>query len=109
MPPAGMNYLISPLTNAPLREPVRNSIQMVTVILRGCGDKDRDVRRINRLLGLLRSNPGKDRFALMIFEQGHRYLMEFPNDTTGFTPEIMHKLSELVGSENLQIEDIAIH
>ena len=109
MPPMGMNFLISPLTSPPLREPVSNSIQMVTISLRGCGDKERDVRRINRLLGLLRSNPGKDRFAFLIFERGHRYLLEFPNDTTGFTAEIMNKLGELVGVENLQVETIAIH
>jgi DNA polymerase-3 subunit alpha len=109
MPQAGINYLISPMTTAPLREPVSNSFQMVTILMRASGDKDKDVRKINRLLGLLHSTPGKDRFALMIFERGHRFLMEFPNDTTGFNPEILRKLGELVGPENLQVENIAIH
>jgi len=109
MPQTGMNYLISPIISAPLREPVSNSFQMVTILMRASGDKDKDVRKINRLLGLLRSTPGKDHFALMIFERGHRFLMEFPNDTTGFNPEILRKLGELVGPENLQIETIAIH
>jgi len=104
-----VTYLISPVTNAPLREPVSNSFQMVTILMRASGEKDRDVRKIHRLLGLLRSNPGKDRFSLMIFEKGHRFLMEFPNDTTGFNPEILRKLGELVGVENIQIENIAIH
>jgi DNA polymerase-3 subunit alpha len=109
MPQTGISYLISPVTSAPLREPVSNSFQMVTILMRASGDKEKDVRKINRLLGLLRSTPGKDRFALMIFERGHRFLMEFPNDTTGFNPEILHKLGELVGPENLQVENIAIH
>jgi DNA polymerase-3 subunit alpha len=109
MPQTGISYLISPVTSAPLREPVSNSFQMVTILMRASGDKDKDVRKINRLLGLLRSTPGKDRFALMIFERGHRFLMEFPNDTTGFNPEILRKLGELVGPENLQVENIAIH
>jgi DNA polymerase-3 subunit alpha len=110
MPATGLNYLIAPLSTAtPLREPVSNSFQMLTILLRASGEKERDVRRINRLLGLLRSTPGKDRFALLIIEEGHRYLMEFPNDTTGLNPEVMRKLGELVGAENLQIESIAIH
>ena len=109
MPQTGINYLISPITSAPLREPVSNSFQMVTILMRASGDKEKDVRKINRLLGLLRSIPGKDRFALMIFERGHSFLMEFPNDTTGFNPEILRKLGELVGPDNLQIENIAIH
>ncbi len=81
---------------------------MVKVILRANGDKDREVRRLKRVLGLLRSCPGRDRFALLVFEKGSYFLVEFPNDTTGFTPELQRRLVELVGDENIQVEYLTI-
>ena len=59
--------------------------RMLTVVLRSTGDKARDVQRVRRVCGSLLANPGTDRFALLIFEQGTRYLLEFPNHTTGIT------------------------
>jgi DNA polymerase-3 subunit alpha len=82
--------------------------RMVTVVMRGSGYKDQDVRRVTRVLGLLRSYPGKDRFALFVFENGHNYLLEFPNDTTGIHQELLRKLSDMVGEENVRVEIIPV-
>jgi len=82
--------------------------RMVTVVIRGTGYKDQDVRRVTRVLGLLRSYPGKDRFALFVFENGHNYLLEFPNDTTGINQELLRKLSDMVGEENVRVEIIPV-
>jgi DNA polymerase-3 subunit alpha len=82
--------------------------RMVKVILKRNHDKERDVRRLKRILGLLRSSPGHDRFVLMVFEEGHYYLIEFPNDTTGISAELLGHLEELAGgAENVQIEPLA--
>lgn len=82
--------------------------RMITVILRSCGDKERDVRRLRRVYGKLTSCPGKDRFALLIFEGGSRYQMEFPNETTGITPELLRALYDLVGEENVRVDNITM-
>jgi hypothetical protein len=34
--------------------------------------------------------------------------MEFPNDTTGISPELIRKLIELVGEGNISVEPIKI-
>ncbi len=79
---------------------------MVTVVLRSGGDKSRDVLRLRRVHGLLVSSPGRDRFSFLLFEAGHTYSIEFPNNTTGMRAEVLQKLKEMVGEENILIEPI---
>jgi DNA polymerase III subunit alpha len=84
-----------------------HSPQMVTVILRPAGgDQGRDERRIQRLFGTLISFPGKDHFQFHIFEDGRGHLIDFPNDTTNVCAELMRKLAQAVGEENIRIEPI---
>lgn len=83
--------------------------RMLTVILRSGGDKARDVLRLRRVHGLLQSYPGKDRFAFLLIEGGHTYSIEFPNATTGIHPELLQKLHQMVGEENIRIETIKFH
>ena len=77
--------------------------RMLTVVLPSSGDRGRDQRRLQRLHGLLRSCPGRDRFALMIQESGHHYLVEFPNTTTGISTEMLRRVSDLIGEENVRV------
>jgi DNA polymerase-3 subunit alpha len=100
-----VNYIIPP---AGAREESSKEPRMVTVVLRSSGDKTRDVRRMKRVHGLLVSQPGHDRFAFHVFENGHRFLLEFPNDTTGISADLIRKLVELVGEENVRVETIKL-
>jgi hypothetical protein len=79
---------------------------MVTVILRPSGDPERDIRRISRLHGTFISFPGRDRFAFHVFEDGRGHLVEFPNDTTRVCAELMAKIKDAVGEENIRVEPI---
>ncbi len=85
-----------------------NSLEnrIITLAIHSTGDKKRDVRRINRAHGLLKSFPGHDRFVFMLFENGQQYLVEFPNETTGLTDDLVEKLGNLIGDENLQVATI---
>ena len=96
---------------APILPPVAprrrdGDIQMVTVILRPRHDKARDKLLLRRVFGLMISFPGNDRFAFHIFENGRGHLLEFPNMTTGITPELVTGLRALVGAENVRVEQI---
>ena len=64
-------------------------------------------RRIRRLHGLVSSYPGRDQVAFMIFEAGQVYLVDFPNVHTNICNDLLVKLRELVGEENIQIEEKA--
>ena len=94
-------YLVSPTQSEP-----GEIVHMITIILRGSGDKTRDVLRLRRIHGTVMSYPGKDRFAFHVFERGRGYLVEFPNFTTGMCPELISRLRLLVGSEQVRIEPI---
>ncbi len=83
--------------------------QILTVILRPTGDTQRDIRRISRLHGTFISYPGKDRFAFLIFEEGLGHLIEFPNDTTNLCADLLTRIKDAVGEENLRVEPILYH
>ena len=94
-------YLVAPISGT-----ASESVQMITVVMRSSGDKTRDVLRVRRIYGLVMSYPGNDRFAFHVFERGQGYLMEFPNFTTGYCSELVVKLQQVVGVENIRIEKI---
>ncbi|MFH1634423.1 MAG: DNA polymerase III subunit alpha [Chloroflexota bacterium] len=89
----------------PLPPAGTDSIHIVTVILRPT-DKVRDKLLLRRIFGTMISCPGNDRFAFHIFEKGRGHLLEFPNLTTGISPELVAQLSKLVGPNNVRVEPI---
>lgn len=109
LPAPAINYLVSPVQPKTTREGTPNALRMVVIIQRASAEKDRDNRRMNRMLGILRSYPGRDRFSFLLFEKGHQFLMEFPNDTTGISAELLTKLTGIAGEENVSVETIPVH
>ena len=95
-----------PVASVPANLDTDHPPQMLTVILRPTGDPQRDIRRISRLHGTFISYPGKDRFAFQIFENERGHLIEFPNDTTHLCAELLTKIKDAVGEENLRVEPI---
>jgi hypothetical protein len=83
-----------------------STVHMITVAFRSTGDKTRDVLRLRRIHGIITSYPGNDRFAFHVFERGRGYLLEFPNFTIGYCPELLSRLSGLIGKENVRIDKI---
>ena len=80
--------------------------RMIKISLLSCGDKERDNLRIRRTIGVLNSSPGNDRYALICIENGSRFALEFPNNTTGLNEHILEQLKLLVGEENILINNI---
>jgi hypothetical protein len=74
--------------------------------MRSTGDKVRDVLRLRRIYGIVTTYPGNDRFAFHIFERGRGYLLEFPNITAGVTAELLKRVTDLLGPENVKVEKI---
>jgi DNA polymerase-3 subunit alpha len=91
---------LPPLITSPGEEPAQRTLK---VELRSSGNKDQDKRRLQRLLGFMHSCPGQDHFALLLVENGHRYMLDFPNDTTGICEELLRRLSEIVGAHNVSV------
>ncbi|HUF38421.1 MAG TPA: DNA polymerase III subunit alpha [Anaerolineales bacterium] len=96
--------LILPPVPAPTGD--ERAAQMLTVTLRANGDRLRDALKIQRIFGLLISDPGIDRFAFYVFEGPKSYLVEFPNYTTRIHEELVAALRGIMGVESVQIEPI---
>ncbi|GAB1472250.1 DNA polymerase III subunit alpha [Chloroflexota bacterium] len=78
----------------------------ITILLRPTGDRERDKRRIKTLHGTLTSYHGRDKFSFQIFENNKGHLIDFPNDSTRFCPELMERLKKLMGEESWRVEEI---
>ncbi len=101
-----LTFLVAPAGTRSSPEE-KDQPRMLTVVLRHTSDKNRDIRRLFRVHGLLHACPGQDRFSFLIYEGGHYFLMEFPNESTHITHGLIRKVAELVGGEdNLRIERI---
>ncbi len=99
-PTAAVPYLLNPQPTA------TENIHMVTITMRTCGDKVRDNLRLRQAFGVLISYPGNDRFAFQVFERGRGYLIEFPNFSTGLCPELVGRMQNLLGAENIRIDPL---
>jgi DNA polymerase III subunit alpha len=106
-PPLAVMIPKLPVAVPPARLEEDHLPQILTVLLRPSGDPQRDIRRISRLHGTFISYPGKDRFAFLIFEEGHSHLIEFPNDTTHLCADLMNKIKNAVGEDDLRVEPIS--
>ncbi len=87
--------------------PRSNGARILTVTIHPTGDRSRDNRRLTQVHNLLCSNSGADRFCFIVFEGGHRYLLDFPNETTGIDQEVLSHLGRMVGEENISVEKLA--
>ncbi len=96
-----------PAAAPPEPEGLPRSLRMVTVVFRAT-DPPRDRLRMRRVYHLLISYPGRDRFAFQVFEQQQGYLIEFPNDTTGLSEALLAQLRQIVGPDNVYVEEIPI-
>jgi DNA polymerase-3 subunit alpha len=83
-------------------------LHMLTIVLRPTHDKVRDNLRLRQAYGILISYPGNDRFAFQVYERGRGYLVEFPNFTTGLCPELLSRLGEALGAENIRVDPLTL-
>jgi len=85
--------------------PAKPTRQKLFITLHGTSEPERDRRRLRRIYGELQAFPGDDKFAFYVFENKKRFLVDFPNDTTGICPELMQRLRTRVGDENIHQKD----
>jgi DNA polymerase-3 subunit alpha len=80
--------------------------QMLTILLKSSGDRNKDTLRMRRVHGLLTSYPGNDKYVFHVFEASRRYHLEFPNSTTGYCPELHSQLLSLLGEGTIRVEPL---
>jgi len=82
--------------------------RLILLYIRESGDRARDTRRLRILYGLLTSYPGTDHFAFHISEAERTYRLEFPTNTTSWTPELERQVLHLVGAGCVEIQALCV-
>ena len=82
--------------------------RLILLYIRESGDRARDTRRLRILYGLLCSYPGRDHFAFQVSEDHRTYRLEFPTNTTSWTPELERKVLHLVGAGCVEIQPFCV-
>ncbi len=108
LPP--LSYLVPP---ASIGRPIstrkdEEAPRMISITIQPSGNRERDIRRLRHAHGLLRSCPGRDHFSFVTCENQEWFVIEFPNETTGYNPEVHKRLVELFGEENVRVETLLI-
>ena len=103
-----------PVVEALLPDPAPNFVptrafaardrRLLTIALKATGDKKRDTLRMRRVHGLLNSYPGDDSFSFHVIESSRQYLLEFPSSSTGYCPELLDQLQDLLGEGSVSVE-----
>jgi DNA polymerase-3 subunit alpha len=91
----------SPSSSVAVRGPrtafASSDARRVIIQLLNTGDKDKDLRLLRHVHGLLSSYPGQDEFEFEIHERNRHYQLRFPNHNTDYTPELAAELTRLLG------------
>ena len=66
-------------------------------------DPDKDKRKLQRIHGALISQPGKDRFSIVLIQGDRTVEFDFPNETTRYCPELLEKLSRIINPASVRI------
>ena len=84
-------------------------VRTVRVTLTRSGEQTRDVQTLRRVHSLLVGHPGLDRFVIHLVDgAGKSVELEFPNDTTHYSPELARELAAVVGAEAVQVVEEGI-
>lgn len=96
----------SPDTNRTV-EPPQEDIhrRCMTIVINASGKKDCDIRRMKQVFGILHTSPGEDKFTFVCQENGKEVELDFPNHYIRITPDLIQRVHEIVGDENVRIEE----
>jgi len=88
----------------PFIEKTRNKkYKVIEITLNGTESKQKDIRRLRQIYGILTSIPGNDQFAFLCKENGQIYRIDFPNDSTAVNDSLVNELNGILGEVNVQI------
>jgi len=82
---------------------VINTSYALKVFFSRSDDTERDRRRLRRIHRTLMQYPGNDQFSIVIKTHTGNLPIEFPKQTTGYCDELMNKLIEIVGEDNIEL------
>jgi DNA polymerase-3 subunit alpha len=90
----------------PVAEPAPRPPRTVQVTLKRSGEQTEDVRVLRRVHDMLLGFSGHDHFVIRVVGGREKPIeLTFPNDTTGYCPELARKLTTIVGEGAVRVEE----
>jgi DNA polymerase III subunit alpha len=82
-----------------------SSPRTIRVTFARSDEKDRDVEKLRQTHRLLTEREGQDHFIIRVVGGADGAVeLEFPNQTTGYCPELVEALEEILGEKTVQLE-----
>jgi hypothetical protein len=103
-PTAMGEYPLPPITDH--RLPVTDHRpREIRVTVQRTPDAERDKRLLGWVVEVLKAKPGPDRFCIVVRKNGAAVQLDFPNDTTTFTPALEQQLVRRLGVGSVEVRE----
>ena len=80
----------------------------IRVVLKRTGHLREDIQHLRHVFQLLKRYHGRDRFYLIIPQNGGWVEIEYPNDRTGWCESLEAELRDLVGVDRIQVRQVPL-
>jgi DNA polymerase-3 subunit alpha len=98
--------LSPPAPARPVAQPALSRPRTVQVTLTRSGEQTKDVRVLRRVHDMLLDFSGQDHFVIRVVGGPEKPIeLTFPNDTTGYCPELAQRLTSIVGEGAVRLEE----
>ena len=91
----------------PEEKPAPRQRHKLIVTIQDSGDSEKDANCLRRVVYTMKEFPGPDEVSLRIPNEGKIVKLKIANLNTDYTPELRHRITELVGEAGLKVESIA--
>ncbi len=95
------SHLVTLSPNHPVTLP--STPREIRVTVQRTSDAERDKRLLGWVVDQLRAKPGPDRFCVIVRKNGAAVQLDFPNDTTTFTPALEQQLVRKLGAGSVEV------
>jgi len=107
-PPAAFESLgvVARKSNGESSNPTNGKAKRIVITLPPSENVDEGRRQFKRVYDALISHPGDDRFMVDIVERDQHYKLDFPNDTTHYSDELMQQLLKFISADSIDIQPL---
>jgi DNA polymerase III subunit alpha len=88
---------------APVEAPSPAKTQILIINIHQTSDEAGDVARLDKIIELLKTYPGRDEVRLNILNGGDAIPLKLANISIGYCPELKQRLSDIIGPEGLSV------
>jgi len=81
----------------------------IRVVIKRTGRTQEDIQHLRHVFQLLKRYHGRDKFYIIIPQNGGWVEIEYPNDRTGWCESLEAELRDLVGIERVQVRQIPLN